>query len=538
MRRRQLTFLAVTVVAALGLLAPAGAAAHNKRGIEHIVVVYQENHSFDNLYGGWEGVNGLGKADRAHTVQVDQDGEPYDCLRQDDVNLTSPPLAADCDPTSHFRNRPFSIDDFIAPMDTTCPPPGVFALNGVAKGEGLEGGCTRDLVHRFYQEQYQLHGGKQDRYVTGSDALGLTMGTYDTRELPIYRYLHRPAHPRYAIADNFFQAAFGGSFLNHQWLAAAATPVWPDAVNDGGSDDLHSVVDANGMPIGYPLYTPTAGANVKDQALTASCDPGPGRDPTPARHGLRRLRGQHDPAAVPAVCARDGGDPPPAGPDGADDRRPAQRQGDRLGLVLGRVVERQRGRRRAGLDQRRRPELLGPERRGQRGLPELPGQAVPVPPPAAQLLRLVRARDGRAGGPPARRAGVRRRSQGLAARLRAQAGQLHQAGRGGERAPRVRERRHGLRPSGRPAARRREQPLREAHLVVVTYDEFGGAWDHVPPPGPGRHARPARRVGPRNPHPGAGDLARSCTSASASTAGSTTRPRSWRRSNAASACAR
>ena len=193
MRRRQLTFLAVTVVAALGLLAPAGAAAHNKRGIEHIVVVYQENHSFDNLYGGWEGVNGLGKADRAHTVQVDQDGEPYDCLRQDDVNLTSPPLAADCDPTSHFRNRPFSIDDFIAPMDTTCPPPGVFALNGVAKGEGLEGGCTRDLVHRFYQEQYQLHGGKQDRYVTGSDALGLTMGTYDTRELPIYRYLHRPA---------------------------------------------------------------------------------------------------------------------------------------------------------------------------------------------------------------------------------------------------------------------------------------------------------------------------------------------------------
>jgi phospholipase C len=276
MRRRQLTFLALTAVAVLALLAPAGAAAHGKRGIEHIVVVYQENHSFDNLYGGWEGVNGLGKADRAHTVQVDQDGEPYDCLLQDDVNLTSPPQAADCDPTSHFRNQPFSIDDFIAPMDTTCPPPGVFAPNGVAKGEGLEGGCTRDLVHRFYQGQYQLDGGKQDRYVTGSDALGLTMGTYDTRELPIYRYLHRPGHPRYAIADNFFQAAFGGSFLNHQWLAAAATPVWPDAVDDGGSDDLHSVVDANGMPISYPLYTSPAGANVKDQALTVACPAQPG----------------------------------------------------------------------------------------------------------------------------------------------------------------------------------------------------------------------------------------------------------------------
>jgi len=282
MRRHRVVLLALTILAAFALIAPGGAAAHGKRGIEHIVVVYQENHSFDNLYGGWEGVNGLGRADRAHTVQVDQDGEPYDCLQQADVNLTSPPLPADCDATSHFRNRPFSIDDFIAPMDTTCPPPGVFALNGVAKGEGLAGGCTRDLVHRFYQEQYQLDGGKQDRYVTGSDALGLTMGTYDTRELPIYRYLHRPSHPRYAIADNFFQAAFGGSFLNHQWLAAAATPVWPNAVNDGGGGDLHSVVDANGMPISYPLYTPPAGATVKDQALTASCDPGPGRDPTPA----------------------------------------------------------------------------------------------------------------------------------------------------------------------------------------------------------------------------------------------------------------
>ena len=26
--------------------------------IKHIVVIYEENHSFDNLYGGWEGVNG------------------------------------------------------------------------------------------------------------------------------------------------------------------------------------------------------------------------------------------------------------------------------------------------------------------------------------------------------------------------------------------------------------------------------------------------------------------------------------------------
>jgi acid phosphatase len=271
----------LSATAALALFAPATSMAHGG-GVRNIVVIYEENHSFDNLYGGWEGVNGLGHADAAHTEQVGQDGAPYSCLLQNDVNLTSPPLSADCSDSSHFANEPFAIDDFISPMDTTCPAPGVFAANGVPKGSGLPGGCTRDLVHRYYQEQYQLDGGRQDRYVTGSDAIGLTMGHYDTQALPIYRYLHAHGHPSYAIADDFFQAAFGGSFLNHQWLVAAATPTWPGAVNDGGGDDLHSVVDANGMPTSYPLYASPAGTTARDGALTASCAPGPGRGPTPA----------------------------------------------------------------------------------------------------------------------------------------------------------------------------------------------------------------------------------------------------------------
>ena len=35
--------------------------------IGHIVVIYEENHSFDNLYGGWEGVDGLKSAPAART---------------------------------------------------------------------------------------------------------------------------------------------------------------------------------------------------------------------------------------------------------------------------------------------------------------------------------------------------------------------------------------------------------------------------------------------------------------------------------------
>jgi acid phosphatase len=257
-----------------------GGGDHQPHGSEpgHIVVIYEENHSFDNLYGGWEGVNGRAAADSAHTLQVGQSGTPYACLLQDDVNLTAPdPLSPTCTDTttgkalvSHFPNAPFRIDDYITPADTTCPAPGASAPNGVRKGSGLPGGCTRDLVHRFYNEQYQLNGGQQNRYTTGSDADGLTQGYYDTQALPVYEYLHGPGHPPYAIADNFFQAAFGGSFLNHQWLVAAATPVDAGAVQDGGPDDLHSKVDANGMPVKTDLYTPLG--DVKDAPLTATCN--------------------------------------------------------------------------------------------------------------------------------------------------------------------------------------------------------------------------------------------------------------------------
>ena len=274
---------AVTMTSAAG----AGRGSDQLRKINHIVVIYEENHSFDNLYGGWEGVNGLANADAEHTIQVDQNGTPWSCLLQLDVNLTVPPLSKVCSGTrfnptstfdSHFVNGYFTIDDYIPPTATTCPKPqNSFSFtNGIRDGArdpvtgeliGLPGGCTRDLVHKFYQEQYQLNGGAQNRYATGSDSAGTTMGVYNTRNLPIYRYLHSGNHPHYAIADNFFQAAFGGSFLNHQWLVAAATPSDPNA-----PPNLHSLVDSAGFPRNnYPLYNPLPNTTYRDSDFTIPC---------------------------------------------------------------------------------------------------------------------------------------------------------------------------------------------------------------------------------------------------------------------------
>ena len=267
------TTAALTAMCAGPALADTGGSTNAFGKINHIVVIYEENHSFDNLYGGWEGVNGRANADPSHTLQIGQGGLQYTCLLQVDVNLASPQLPATCNDTttarpisSAFTNQPFGIEAYIPASARTCPQPGASfsAGSSLPSPNNLPGGCTRDIVHRFYQEQFQLNNGAQNRYVTGSDAVGLTMGYYDTTSLPIYAYLHSPAHPHYAIADDFFQAAFGGSFLNHQWLIAAATPTYP-----GGPTSQHSVLDSNGMPTKYPLYTPTT--SVADKPLTQLC---------------------------------------------------------------------------------------------------------------------------------------------------------------------------------------------------------------------------------------------------------------------------
>src|SRR5206468_2393458 len=99
---------------------------------------------------------------------------------------------------------------------------------------------------------------------------GMTMGYYDTTQLPIYNYLHGKGAPNYVVADHFFQAAFGGSFLNHQFLVAAAAPVFA-----GGT---HSVLDPAGMPrshsasgcaAAYPLYA--SSSCTVDQNDTQAC---------------------------------------------------------------------------------------------------------------------------------------------------------------------------------------------------------------------------------------------------------------------------
>jgi acid phosphatase len=167
--------------------------------IQHIVVIYLENHSFNNLYGLFPNANGLEQAYNA-SLQTDLDGKPYVSLPQI-KNVGHKHAEVDTRFPKDLPNKPFAIDQYVTADQK-----------------------IGDLVHRFYQNQAQINGGLNDRFAAVSDAGGLVMGYYDGRQLPLWQYAKK-----YTLADNFFQGAFGGSFLNHFWLVCACTPRYEDA---------------------------------------------------------------------------------------------------------------------------------------------------------------------------------------------------------------------------------------------------------------------------------------------------------------------
>ncbi len=105
-------------------------------------------------------------------------------------------------------------------------PNAPFALKG-PQGEDLPLSLvTRDLWHVFYQNQMQINGGKNDGFVAWGDSGGLVMGHYAQSRYALRLW---DVAKEFVLCDNFFQGAFGGSFLNHQYLISATAPFYPNA---------------------------------------------------------------------------------------------------------------------------------------------------------------------------------------------------------------------------------------------------------------------------------------------------------------------
>ncbi|MFM0718274.1 acid phosphatase [Paraburkholderia strydomiana] len=205
------------------------AALHDQ--VKHIVVIYAENRSFANLYGNFPGVqHPLDAVSAERYLQLDRDGKtPLPRLPAIWGGLV--PQAQQVDgrrfmigqnDLDHLHNRPFRIvDAHGAPLPT--------------------GVITRDLVHRFYQNQMQINAGRNNQFAAWGDSGGLVMGHYrnSADSLRLWNLAQQ-----YTLCDNFFMAAFGGSWLNHIFLISAQAPFYPD-IHNSPAKKLVSVVEGD-----------------------------------------------------------------------------------------------------------------------------------------------------------------------------------------------------------------------------------------------------------------------------------------------------
>lgn len=168
--------------------------------IKTIVVIYAENRSFDHLYGLFPGAEGIANATTGQKTQLDHNGKPLPHL--------PPVYGAGGKPDRSFPERlangPFRIDEppVSRRWDEVLPSP----------------------IHAFHHHREQINGGKNNMFVAMSNAGAWPMGYFDGSKMKLWHWARE-----YVLADHFFQGAYGGSLLNHLWLVCACTPRNPDA---------------------------------------------------------------------------------------------------------------------------------------------------------------------------------------------------------------------------------------------------------------------------------------------------------------------
>lgn len=152
--------------------------------LEHLVVLMQENHSFDNYFGTYPGADGI-------PAGVCMPFDPFSA-------------ASEC-------VKPFHIGD-----------------NDVE---------LADPDHSSTTHAIQFNDGKMDGFVYALELRNqdgrLSMGYYDDRDLAY----HWNLADEYVLFDRFFSSAAGGSFINHMyWVAAVGADERP------GPGDLDPIV--------------------------------------------------------------------------------------------------------------------------------------------------------------------------------------------------------------------------------------------------------------------------------------------------------
>jgi phospholipase C len=111
---------------------------------------------------------------------------------------------------------------------------------------------------------------------------GWTMGYYDGSRLRLWQWARD-----YTLADHFFMGAFGGSYLNHQYLICACAPR-----HESAPAQMRAVLDATGK---LAKLTGSPSANVGALQVAS----GGGGQVTPDGYSVNTMQPPYQPSGVP-----------------------------------------------------------------------------------------------------------------------------------------------------------------------------------------------------------------------------------------------
>jgi phospholipase C len=175
--------------------------------IEHVVILTQENRSFDHYFGSYRGVRGYS------------------------------------DQSAAFQ-QPDSANTTIAPVGTLLP----FHLDTTQ----VNAACTHDISHDWLPQHQSWDNGNMDGFVNSRLAINsndavLTMGYYTRADIPYYYALA----DAFTICDNYFCSVIGPTDPNRLYTMAASLD--PDGKN--GGPILQTIINNRSSMYGRLTYT-------------------------------------------------------------------------------------------------------------------------------------------------------------------------------------------------------------------------------------------------------------------------------------------
>jgi phospholipase C len=247
--------------------------------IQHVIVVVGENHTFDNVFGGYVPKPGQSVQNLLSQHIINPDGSPGPNFAQaaqqqaSDMTTYSPtptktgPYASIDQPnTTYAFGLPQNVPDTRFPVSSPNGPV------PISKYVAYDGAFTGDPVHRFFQMWQDYDGGRMDLFQWVGETVGIgpqngapvptpantfqggvSMGYFNMSQgdAPFLKFMA----DNYAIGDNYHQGIMGGTGANFIYLGTADVGYFSDGGGNPAVPFANQIENPNPQPATNNFYT-------------------------------------------------------------------------------------------------------------------------------------------------------------------------------------------------------------------------------------------------------------------------------------------